>query len=136
MRKRDNCRKNREEKRLNAERFEQRRKELSTCTDEELNRIFWELAERIVNPLVDLAYENTSPSIERSVLLRMGFDSLVAKSFVEKCFERGLLGRGAGHVIVKVAEYLKEDYLRIGREMAEGNHWGIADMVFKGVPVR
>jgi len=120
---------------LKTDQFEKRKLELSCLTDEELNRKFWELSEKIVDPLVKLAYENTSPSIERSVLLRMGFNSLEAKGFVDKCFERGLLGKGAGHVVLKVSEALKRDYLAIGREMAEGKHWEIAEKLLKGVNV-
>ena len=45
-------------------------------TDEELEARFWELAQEVVDPLVELARTHTSPSIERSVLMRMGIDSL------------------------------------------------------------
>jgi len=123
------------EENLKTDLFEKRKQELSRLTDEELNRKFWELSEKIVDPLVKLAYENTTPSIERSVLLRMGFNSLEAKGFVDKCFERGLLGRGAGHIILKVAEELKRDYLAVGKEMAEGKHWEVAEKSFKGVKI-
>jgi len=120
---------------LKTDQFEKRKLELSRLSDEELNQRFWELSEKIVDPLVKLAYENTTPSIERSVLLRMGFNSLVAKGFVDKCFERGLLGRGAGHVVLKVSAELNRDYLSIGIDMADGKHWEVAEKLLKGVNI-
>ena len=62
--------------------FQERRKHLANLTEAELEQRFWKLAEEVVDPLVDLAYKNTSPSIERSVLLRMGFSSIEAKPIV------------------------------------------------------
>ena len=87
--------------------FEERRKHLEDLSDEELKERFWNLAEEIVDPLIDTAESHTSQSIERSVLLRMGFNSLDAKAIVKKVAESDLLGKGAGHVLLKLAE--KED---------------------------
>ena len=42
-------------------------------------RVSGQLTGQLVDPLLELAKENTSPAIERSVLLRMGFSSLEAK---------------------------------------------------------
>ena len=56
--------------------FQERRKHLEGLSEEELEKRFWDLAEKIVDPLLELAYKNTSPSIERSVLLSMGFSSI------------------------------------------------------------
>ncbi|HNS67908.1 MAG TPA: D-ornithine 4,5-aminomutase subunit OraS, partial [Mesotoga infera] len=50
--------------------FDRRSKHLQGLDDEQLDRLFWELAGKIVDPLVELARTHTSPSIERSVLLR------------------------------------------------------------------
>ena len=47
---------------------------LAELTDEELEARFWELAQRVVDPMVELARTHTSPSIERSVLMRMGVE--------------------------------------------------------------
>ena len=55
--------------------FEHAHQYLSGLTDEELKVRFWSLAQEIVDPLVELARTHTSPSIERSVLMRMGIDS-------------------------------------------------------------
>lgn len=79
--------------------FSVRREHLKTMSDVELKTYFHELAEKIVNPLYDLAYENTSKSIERSVLLRMGFSSIEAKAIVDNLDEKNLLRKGAGHSV-------------------------------------
>ena len=81
-----------------------RRKHLAALSDEELNHRFWDLTEKIVVPLVELARTHTSPSIERSVLLRMGFSSLETMEIVTRCEEYGLLGKGAGHIVWKLAK--------------------------------
>jgi D-ornithine 4,5-aminomutase subunit alpha len=85
-------------------RFEQRRAQLREMDDEQLKALFWDLCSQAVDPIVDLARTHTSPSIERSVLLRMGIDSQSAQALVERIHQAGLLGKGAGHVLLKVAE--------------------------------
>jgi D-ornithine 4,5-aminomutase subunit alpha len=57
----------------------------------------------VVDPIVELARTHTSPSIERAVLLRMGIDSLSSQGVVERIYQAGLLGKGAGHVLLKLA---------------------------------
>jgi len=86
------------------QRFEARRIEREQMTDEQLKDRFWELCDRLVAPIVDLARTHTSPSIERSVLLRMGIDSLSSHAVVERIYQAGLLGKGAGHVLLKLAQ--------------------------------
>ena len=54
--------------------FESRRAHLKGMSDEELKNYFWQLAQQVVDPLLELGYKNTSPAIERSVLLRMGME--------------------------------------------------------------
>ncbi|MDI6601062.1 MAG: ornithine aminomutase subunit alpha [Thermoanaerobacteraceae bacterium] len=107
--------------------FEIRRKHLASLTEEELEKRFWELTEKIVDPLIDLAYNHTSPSIERSVLLRMGFDSLACKAIVDKVSEKGLLGKGAGHVVLKYAIYRQISLKEAGEELARGEGWDRLD---------
>lgn len=85
-------------------RFEQRRERYQKMTDEELKTHFWDLCDQIVAPIVDLARTHTSPSIERAVLLRMGIDSLTAHGVVERVHQAGLLGKGAGYVLLRLAE--------------------------------
>ena len=84
-------------------RFEKRQAELHKMTDEQLKARFWELCNQVVDPIVDLAQTHTSPSIERAVLLRMGIDSVSAHGVVDRIYEAGLLGKGAGHVLLKLA---------------------------------
>ena len=79
--------------------FSGRRAHLVGLSDEELEALFWERAQQIVEPLVELARTHTSPSIERSVLMRMGLDSRTCMAVVSECEKRGLLGHGAGHVV-------------------------------------
>ena len=76
--------------------FETRREHLKDLSDAELETRFWSLIEELIDPLLKLGYENTTPAIERSVLLRMGFSSLEAKALVEGCTEHNLLEHGAG----------------------------------------
>jgi D-ornithine 4,5-aminomutase subunit alpha len=72
-------------------------------SDEELHAHFWSLAHAIVAPLIEEARTHTTPSIERSVLLRMGLSSLEAKALVDRMRERGLLGHGAGRLVLELA---------------------------------
>ncbi len=85
-------------------RFEKRREEYQEMSDTELKDRFWKLCDDIVAPIIDLARTHTSPSIERSVLLRMGIDSLTAHGVVDRVHQAGLLGKGAGHVLLRLAE--------------------------------
>jgi D-ornithine 4,5-aminomutase subunit alpha len=85
-------------------RFEQCQEALKQMTDEQLKARFWELCNHLVDPIVELARTYTSPSIERAVLLRMGIDSLSSHGVVERIYQAGLLGKGAGHVLLKLAE--------------------------------
>lgn len=84
--------------------FEERREHLSRKSDEELKALFWELADKATDPLIKLAYNNTTPAIERSVLLRMGFSSLEARSLVDKTINHNLISKGAGHVVYRYSQ--------------------------------
>ncbi|MHB8757512.1 MAG: ornithine aminomutase subunit alpha [Bacillota bacterium] len=111
--------------------FAVRRRKIAGLTDEQLERRFWQLTERVVDPLVDLARGYTSPSIERSVLMRMGFSGPQAKAIVDKCVERRLLGKGAGHVVYRLAKHRGMDVAEAGRAMAEGGHWDEVALLFR-----
>jgi len=100
--------------------FEERRQHLKDLSDEELKEKFWNLAEDIVDPLIDTAEGHTSQSIERSVLLRMGFNSLDAKAIVKKVAESDLLGKGAGHVLLKLAEKENMEVKEAGLAIVDG----------------
>jgi len=109
--------------------FEHAHQYLSGLTDEELKMRFWSLAQEIVDPLVELARTHTSPSIERSVLMRMGIDSQTCLAVVGECEARGLLGHGAGHVVLVVMQALDADAPAAARRLADGDAeaWGVVD---------
>ena len=79
--------------------FAERHEHLASLTDEQLEARFWELANKLVDPLLEMGYEYTSPAVERSVLLRMGFSSIEAKAIVDGCIEHELMSHGTGNVI-------------------------------------
>ena len=112
--------------------FQVRRQHLANLSDEELKQRFWNLAEQAVEPLLELARTNTSPSIERSILLRMGFSSLEAKPLVENAIDRGLIGKGVGHVVYRISKEKKIPLRQAGLQMIEGKHWDDAVAIFKG----
>ena len=74
----------------------------------------------------------TSPAIERSVLLRMGFSSIEAKAIVEGCVERSLMCFGAGNVVYRLAKSKGMDIRPAGLELVEGRLWDDAEKLFKG----
>jgi D-ornithine 4,5-aminomutase subunit alpha len=108
--------------------FEIRRRALAALSDEELHRLFWELAGHVVDPLVELARTHTSPSIERSVLLRMGFSGREAGAIVERVMERQLLGKGAGHIVLRAARAAGLSIRDAGLALAEGRLWDEVDV--------
>jgi D-ornithine 4,5-aminomutase subunit alpha len=112
--------------------FLTRRKHLDGLSDEELKARFWELAEKIMDPLLDLAKTHTSPSVERSVLLRMGFSSLEAKPLVEGAIDRGLMSKGVGHIVYRISKEKNLTVREAGLELIEGKHWDDAVAIFKG----
>lgn len=103
--------------------FQERRKHLSGLSEAELEQRFWELADQLTEPLIDLAKAHTSPSIERSVLLRMGFSSVEARAIVDQVIDHGLIGKGAGHVVYKVAQGQGLEIREAGLALAQGQYW-------------
>lgn len=112
--------------------FEIRRQHLKDLSEEQLEMRFWELAEKIVDPLIDLAYKQTSPSIERSVLLRMGFSSLEATAIVDGAIDRGLLGKGAGHLVYRLSKDYNLSVREAGLKLVEGQMWDEVMKIFAG----
>ncbi|MCL2671096.1 MAG: ornithine aminomutase subunit alpha [Clostridiales bacterium] len=112
--------------------FQERRAHLAQLSDDELHARFWELANAAVAPLLELGRENTSPSIERSVLLRMGFSSLEAKPIVDAALERGLLCHGAGHIVYRYAKHAGLDIRGAGLALAADRGWDVAAGLFEG----
>ncbi len=107
--------------------FQNRRKHLETLSDEELHAKFWELLEKTVDPLIDLAKTHTSPSIERSILLRMGFSSIEAKPLVKMAIDRSLIGKGVGHLVYRAAKNNGVSIKAAGLGMLKGLYWDTLD---------
>lgn len=112
--------------------FEERRKHLERLTDDELEKRFWDLADKLVDPLIDLAKSNTTPSIERSVLLRMGFSSEEAKIIVEGAIDRGLIGKGVGNIVYKLHLSKNISIREAGLELLKDNMWDHVIELFNG----
>lgn len=103
--------------------FAARRENLRAMSDEELHAYFWSLAEKIVQPLIDEARVHTTPSIERSILLRMGLSSVQAKALVARLEGRELLGRGAGRLVLELAKKKGITVGEVGAALLEGRYW-------------
>lgn len=85
-------------------RFETLRAELATMDDDALKDRFWQLCQEVMTPVVELGKIHTTPSIERSVLLRMGIDSVTTHAVVENLNVAGILGKGAGHAVLRLSQ--------------------------------
>ena len=116
---------------MSSTNFEERRAHLKDLSNEELKNRFWELAEKIVDPFLTLGYENTTPAIERSVLLRMGFSSLEAKPIVDGALERGLLGHGAGNIVYRLSKEKNLSIRDAGLSLIDGKSWDDVVEMFK-----
>ena len=103
--------------------FEARRQHLEALSDAELQERFWTLVDQIVAPLIEEARTHTTPSIERSVLLRMGFSSLEAGQLVERLQARGLLGEGAGRLVLELATAKGISVREAGSALLAGRYW-------------
>lgn len=111
--------------------FEQRRKHIASLSDQELYDRFWQLTAQVVDPLLELGKKNTTPSVERAVLLRMGISSLDTQKIVEGCMERGLMGHGAGHVVYKLSKARDISIRQAGELLAKGEGWDEVSAMFK-----
>jgi D-ornithine 4,5-aminomutase subunit alpha len=112
--------------------FAERRKHIADLSDDELYARFWDLTTQVVTPLYELGRNNTTPSVERSVLLRMGVSSLDAKPIVDQCMGRGLMGKGAGHVVYKFAKAKDMSIRDASIMLAKGEGWDEVAALFKG----
>lgn len=112
--------------------FAEARKHLAGLSDADLEARFWDLAQQCAAPLVDLARTHTSPSIERSVLMRMGIDSVTCKAVVAECETRGLLGHGAGHVVLVAMGEWNVDAPAAAARLAAGEGWDLAEAKWGG----
>ncbi len=105
---------------------------LDGLSDEELEARFWELARQVVDPMIALARTHTSPSIERSVLMRMGLDSPTCMAVVGECEKRGLLGHGAGQVVLHCSTTWGCTAPEAARRLAAGEGWELAEQKWGG----
>lgn len=112
--------------------FAERRKHIANLSDQELYERFWMLTDKVVDPLLELGRKNTTPSVERAVLLRMGVSSLETQKIVEGCMDRGLMGKGAGHVVYKLSKAKDISIKEAATELAEGRGWDEVVELFKG----
>ena len=112
--------------------FAERRKHIANLTDEELYSRFWELTAQVVDPLLELGKKNTTPSVERAVLLRMGVSSLDTQKIVEGCIDRGLMGHGTGHVVYKLAKEKNISIREASVLLGKGECWDEAAALFMG----
>ena len=117
---------------VRADDFATRREHLESLTDAQLKAYFWELADRAVDPLIALAKTQTTPSIERSVLLRMGFSDAEAKLIVDKTIDRHLIGKGAGHVVYRLARLDAVDVRTAGLRLMTDEGWDRVAVSFGG----
>jgi D-ornithine 4,5-aminomutase subunit alpha len=99
------------------------REHLADLTDEQLEARFWELSRKVVEPLVELARTHTSPSIERSVLMRMGLNSVTSVAVVAECEKRGMLAHGAGHIVWRASQKWACSTRQAAERLAEGSGW-------------
>jgi D-ornithine 4,5-aminomutase subunit alpha len=103
--------------------FARRREPLRGLSDPELRERFWSLVERLVAPLVEEAHTHTTPAIERSVLLRMGFSGAEARTLADALGKRGLLGHGAGRLVLALAQRRGVSVREAGLALLEGRLW-------------
>jgi len=112
--------------------FDHVRRHLEGLTDEQLHQRFWGLTQQIIDPLVAMAATHTSPSVERSVLMRMGIDSRTCMAVVAECETRGLLGHGAGHVVLVCMQEWGVEAPAAAARLATGEGWDIVSAKWGG----
>ena len=118
---------------MREDQYLEKRDHLKNLSDDELKNLFWELSGKIVEPLLKLGKENTTPSIERSVLLRMGFSSVEAMTIVTQVVARGLIGKGAGNVVYRLSELKGISIREAGLKLCEDECWDEVIALFKEV---
>ena len=106
-------------------------KGLDKLSDQELYDRFWAATAKVVDPLLELGRKNTTPSVERAVLLRMGVSSLDTQKIVQGCMDNGLMGHGAGHVVYKIAKAKDLSIRDASIALANGEYWQDAVALFR-----
>lgn len=112
--------------------FNKRRESLKNLTESELETRFWQLCDKITEPMIKLAEKNTSPSIERSVLLRMGFSSPEAAEIVSKTIDHSLMGKGCGHLVYRLSKDKGISIREAGLMLMKDDGFSYLKEVFKG----
>ncbi|UUX33504.1 ornithine aminomutase subunit alpha [Fundicoccus culcitae] len=112
--------------------FEEARQPLAHLSDEALKDHFWELIDEIIAPLLKMGHEYTSPSIERSVIMRMGFSSTEATAIVDQVLKYDFMSKGAGHLVYRIAKENDLSIRQAGLELGEGKHWDQVEAIFRG----
>jgi D-ornithine 4,5-aminomutase subunit alpha len=112
--------------------FNIRREHLKDLTEKQLENRFWELCGQLMDPIVEMAEKQTSPSIERSVLLRMGFSSMESKAIVDGAIDKHLLEHGAGHLVYKLAQNKGMEIREAGLKLADNELWDETVSLFQG----
>ncbi len=117
---------------MNNDNYIERRKSLKNLSDNELKEKFWGLIDEIVEPMIDLAYKNTSPSIERSILLRMGFSSIESDAIVKKVIENNLISKGAGHAVYALSKQTGISIQKAGEMLSNNEGFDTLKKYFGG----
>ena len=113
--------------------YQKRREHLKNLSDEELYEKFWELSEHIVQPMLDMGTKFTTPAVERSILLRMGFSSVESKTIVDGVIKKNLMGKGCGNVVWRLSKKKGVSIREAGLLLVEGNSWDeIEDLFTEG----
>lgn len=110
--------------------YQTRRAHLADLSDEALHERFWTLARQLVEPMLETGRHCTTPAIERSVLLRMGFSSVEAKPIVDGVMARGLMGKGCGGIVWRLAQQTGRPIRETGAMLAAGQLWDDVERLF------
>ena len=105
--------------------LEAHRQRLKQMSNDELHAYFEELLDKLMQPLIEKARDHTSPSVERSVLLRMGLSSSTAETLVNRMVEKGLLGHGAGYLVWGLARQQGITVREASEALLRGEYWDI-----------
>ena len=107
------------------------RKGVSTwhLSDDELKQRFWE-AEHC-QAAVRSGAHTLHLRLAISALAH-GVSSLEAQSIVSSAEKRGLLGKGAGNIVLTFAKARGIHYLQAGKELVSGNGWDEVAGLFGG----
>ena len=114
-----------------ADDFAERRKHIANLTDQELYDRFWALTEQVVAPLLELGRRNTTPSVERAVLLRMGISSLETQKIVEGCMDHSLMKPRRRPCRLQAVQGEESLHSGAGHLLAQGKYWDEAAALFK-----